>query len=101
MSRTLLAMTAAALLCLAVATPATADEHERVVAYNSEFTPVHVWHEPVGCNVLPFATHVIVNETDRPIRVYADPVCLVPLEPTATVFSGDSTHVSSVGSFRA
>jgi hypothetical protein len=42
----------------------------------ADFLPETVWETPEGCEQLPLGTHVILNETEAPIEVYADPTCL-------------------------
>ncbi|WP_156756585.1 hypothetical protein [Actinokineospora pegani] len=91
-------------LTLATAVPATAaaaEEPDQVVVFQHEFTELSVYPEPEGCVRLPLASHVIFNQTDEPITIYADPLCLVPIEPVARIKPGHGSHVSSVGSFRA
>ncbi|WP_424189123.1 hypothetical protein ACOBQX_11960 [Actinokineospora sp. G85] len=89
---------------LATAVPATAaaaGEPDQVVVFQHEFTELAVYPEPEGCIQLPLASHVIFNQTEEAITIYADPRCLVPIEPVARVEPGHGSHVSSVGSFRA
>ena len=76
-----------------------ADEPELVMAYVDGDTPARVWYEPVGCNTLPFGTKAIVNATGHPIRVYADPICLLPLEPGATIESHAGPHVDPAAGY--
>ncbi|GAB3439312.1 hypothetical protein [Actinophytocola sediminis] len=96
-----LAVTAAVLLTTLAAPSATAQATGRVVAFVGDLLPVRVWENPSGCNRLPLGTHVLFNETDRVIEAFADPWCLIPLEPLAQLAPGTSMHVSSVGAFRA
>jgi len=81
----------------AAATPATG----RVVAFVADLLPVTTFENPSGCNQFPLGAHIVFNETDGPIEVFADPECFVPLEPLATLEAGRSMHVTAAGSFRA
>ena len=83
-----------------VAQPAHAAAGE-VVVFSHEFTPVKVYENPSGCQILPIGSHIIVNQTADVVVIYADPLCLLPIEPFARVKPGYGTHVSAVGSFRA
>lgn len=74
---------------------------DQVVAFTHEFTPLKVWKDPQGCQALPAGTHLIFNQTEKVITIYADPLCVVPIEPFAKVKPGYGTHVSAVGSFSA
>lgn len=100
-----LAVTTAALVTTvaapAAATPAPAPATGKVVAFVADLLPATVWENPKGCKQLPLGTHVIFNETEAPIEVFADPRCFVPLEPFARLEPGRSMHVSAAGSFRA
>ncbi|GAA4430574.1 hypothetical protein ACFQV2_32540 [Actinokineospora soli] len=73
----------------------------QVVAFTHEFDALQVWVDPSGCHTLPIASHLIFNQTDQVVVIYADPLCLLPIEPFARVKPGYGTHVSAVGSFRA
>ncbi|WP_436491878.1 hypothetical protein [Actinokineospora sp. HUAS TT18] len=81
--------------------PAAAATPGQVVAFTHEFTPLRIWDNPTGCHALDPGTHLIFNQLDRPITIYADPACLFPIEPFARVKPGFGSHVSAVGSFRA
>ncbi|MBC6451516.1 hypothetical protein [Actinokineospora xionganensis] len=88
----------------ALASPASAETPRgpgQVVAFTHEFTPLEVWKDPQGCQSLPAGTHLIFNQTDKVITIYADPLCFVPIDPFAKVKPGYGTHVSAVGSFKA
>ncbi|MFI7677230.1 hypothetical protein [Actinophytocola sp. NPDC049390] len=98
--KALFTVASAAVLAAGLATPAAAATGA-VIAYTHDFTPLAVWEDPSGCTQLPLGTHIIFNETDGPITIYGDPLCLIPLEPMAQVASGYGTHVSAVGSFSA
>ena len=98
------AVRAGALAAVAVtvfaARPAAAATGE-VVVFTHEFDAVTVFEDPTGCTALPIGSHVIVNQTDAVVVIYADPLCLLPIEPFARLKPGYGTHVSAVGSFRA
>ncbi|HVK20095.1 MAG TPA: hypothetical protein VM677_01915 [Actinokineospora sp.] len=81
--------------------PIAVAEPDQVVAFSHEFSPIRVWYSPSGCNQLDPGTHVVFNQTRRDITIYADPLCLLPIEPFARIKPGFGSHVSAVGSFRA
>ena len=59
--------------------PATASAATgEVTVFELETVPLTVWTNPVGCVKLPLAAHVLTNQTDGPVRIYADPFCLTP-----------------------
>lgn len=96
-----LAVGAAVTSLTPVATAVTADPPDQVVAFTHEFTRLDVWEDPHGCVQLPVGTHLIFNQTDKPITIYYDPACLLAIEPFSRVKPNYGTHVSAVGSFRA
>jgi hypothetical protein len=100
---TLIALTVGASLTslTSAAVAETADPPGQVVAFTHEFTPLNVWEEPQGCQPLPAGTHLIFNQTDKVITIYADPACLIPIEPFSRIKPDYGTHVSAVGSFKA
>jgi hypothetical protein len=71
----------------------------QVIAFTNELQPVTVTVNPVGCTKLPVLAHVLINQTDRTVQLYADPNCLFPSVPFVTVRPGHGSHVSAVGSF--
>lgn len=85
----------------AASTAEPANTPGQVVAFTHEFTELKVWDNPKGCLPLPAGTHLIFNQTDKAITIYADPLCVVPIEPFARVKPGYGSHVSAVGSFKA
>lgn len=99
--KTVIAVVSSAVLLTGMAVPASATAPGYVIAHTSEVQPLKIWKDPSGCQQLPLGTHIIFNETDRAITIYADPLCLLPAEPFARVAAGYSTHVSAIGSFRA
>lgn len=87
---------AASAMALFAATPAEASSG-RVTVFTTEVTPLKVYDDPSGCNALPPGAHVLTDETDSPVRVYADPFCLTP---SLVVQPGYGTHVPPLaGSF--
>ncbi|GAA0823688.1 hypothetical protein ACFQVD_03335 [Streptosporangium amethystogenes subsp. fukuiense] len=68
-----------------------------VVVFEVEPIPLKVYTDPSGCVKLPPAAHVLINQTDKPVRTYSDPLCL---GPSLTVQPGYGTHVApGSGSF--
>ncbi|GAB3302009.1 hypothetical protein [Parasphingorhabdus pacifica] len=49
-----------------------------VIVFTVDFAPVTKFPSPEGCNTLPTGTHVVVNNTDSEVRIYADPNCFGP-----------------------
>ncbi|MBZ4014922.1 hypothetical protein [Streptomyces purpurogeneiscleroticus] len=95
------ALVAGALLASVSATaPATAaPSNGEVTVFQTEIQPVTTYENPVGCNKLPLGSHVLVNRTDKPVKVYGDPFCLTP---SLTVQPGHGAHVDPTsGSFSA
>ncbi|MGP3924270.1 hypothetical protein [Streptomyces sp. 8N616] len=85
-----------ALLMLGFTVPAEASTGE-VVVFETEINPLTTYENPAGCNKLPLAAHVLINKTDKPVRVYTDPLCL---SPSFTVQPGHGSHVTpGSGSF--
>jgi hypothetical protein len=99
-TRVFMLAAAGALLVASAATgTAAAAEQGDVVVFSTEVTPLAVYHDPHGCQKLPPAAHVLTNSTDRPVTVYADPLCLTP---GLTVPPGYGAHVApGSGSFSA
>ncbi len=96
---TLRAMLAAAAATAAfAAVPAPADAATgQVVVFSSELVPAATYSDPSGCNVLPPLAHIVVNLTDAPITVYADPLCIFP---ALVIGPGFGAHVPTLaGSF--
>lgn len=93
---TLLIATAAG--AFLVAAPATASAAEgKVIIFETEFQQLTTYTDPDGCQKLPIAAHVLVNETDSPVQIYGDPLCLTP---SSTVQPGYGSHVApGSGSF--
>ncbi|MCT2585538.1 hypothetical protein [Actinophytocola gossypii] len=61
--------------------PASADTAEaqgEVTVFSTEFQELSVYENPSGCQVLPLGAHVLVNRTDQPVRIHADPFCATP-----------------------
>ncbi|GAA4867779.1 hypothetical protein [Saccharopolyspora cebuensis] len=93
---TALAAGAFAMLVSAGAASAATGE---VVVFETEVQQATTWANPNGCQKLPLAAHVLVNQTDQPVRIYGDPFCLTP---SLTVEPGYGAHVMpGSGSFSA
>ncbi|GAA4410122.1 hypothetical protein ACFQV2_31255 [Actinokineospora soli] len=82
-----------AVLFGAAVTPAAAvDPDDGVLVYSIDFTPYDVYEKP-GCYQLLPTAHVVLNHSDRPIRIHAAPACLgpsVPLQP------GTGAHTAQI-----
>jgi hypothetical protein len=77
---------------LAVAVPAVAESASgKVIVFSTEVTELTVWEDPAGCVKLPVAAHVLVNQTDKDVKVYGDPFCI---SPGLTVAPGFGSHVA-------
>jgi hypothetical protein len=61
-----------------------------IVVFSTEFTELTVVENPEGCVKLPPEAHVLANQTDQPVQVHADPLCLTP---GLTVAPGYGSHV--------
>ena len=69
----------------------------QVTVFSTEFTELNVWENPSECSILRVGAHVLINQTDKPVQVYADPLCLTPGH---TVRPGFGSHVTpGTGSF--
>ncbi|MFI6348190.1 hypothetical protein [Streptomyces sp. NPDC050560] len=78
---------------------ASAADAGKVDVFRTELSPVTVFQDPHGCRKLPADAHVLVNNTDRPVTVYADPFCVTP---GLVVPPGYGSHVApGSGSFSA
>lgn len=88
----------AASISLAAPAPAIAESNTgKVVVFSTEFTELATWEDPYGCVKLPLDTHVLINQTDKAVLIYADPFCLTP---GLTVAPGYGSHVApGSGSF--
>ncbi len=99
------ALTAAIVLCTApviTGSAAFADSASatgRVVVFSTELQALDHWDDPDGCQKLPDAAHVLINETDQVVNTYGDPLCMTP---NLTVQPGYGAHVApGTGSFSA
>ena len=91
-----MAAVVAAFATLVATAPASAAAG-RVVVFQTEFQELTVFRNPDGCHKLPIAAHVLVNETNDPVRIYGDPLCLIP---SLTVQPDYGSHVAPAsGSF--
>jgi hypothetical protein len=104
MRKSLTAGAAIALWAAAIVagSPASADPAAttgQVTVFSTEFQELDSWENPVGCQKLPLAAHVLINQTDKPVQTFGDPLCLVP---NLTVQPGYGAHVAAgTGSFSA
>jgi hypothetical protein len=81
----------------AASAPAPAAAEGKVTIFSHELAPLIVHEDPTGCTLILPTAHVLINQTDTTIRIYADPLCL---SPSLTVPPGYGFHVSpSSGSF--
>lgn len=95
------ALVAVALIASVSATaPATAAPSDGEVAvFGTEAEPVTTYENPAGCYKLPLTSHVLINRTDKPVQVFADPFCMTP---SFTVQPGFGSHLAAgTGSFSA
>ena len=96
MSARLRKATAIAVTVLAAtAAPAAASTSHgdgQVLVYSIDFTPFDVYTKP-GCHQLLPTAHVVLNNSSRPIHIYAAPACIglsVPLQP------GTGAHTAQI-----
>ncbi len=69
----------------------------RVVVFSTELQKIDTWEAPEGCQKLPAAAHVLINETDEVVNTYGDPLCMTP---SVSVQPEYGTHVApDTGSF--
>lgn len=65
---------------LAAGTTASADTEAKaagaVLVFQHELTSTTRYVNPQGCTKLPVAGHLLVNTTDKDVKLYADPLCL-------------------------
>jgi hypothetical protein len=105
MRRTTSAVLFAASALAATAAPAHAATGS-VVIFSTEIQPIARYLNPGNtCQSVPLTSHVLLNLTDSPIKVYADPFCSIPATLPITGLGvlqpGYGTHVVGVGSFSA
>jgi hypothetical protein len=98
--RTLVTSAAAGALAVGLATPAAAATGH-VIVFSTESSALRTWDHPSGCFAFPVGAHLLLNDTTRAITVYADPLCLIPAQPTTHVAAGHGVHVDAIGGFRA
>lgn len=68
-----------------------------VTIFSHELTPLIAHENPSGCTIVLPTAHVLINQTDTPVRVFGDPLCL---SPSITVSPGFGFHLSpGSGSF--
>ena len=71
---------------------------ERVIVFENELTPLTAFDDVESCNNAPPLAHTIMNLTSRPITLYLDDICGVPLVELQPNFG---SHVAPGQSFRA
>ncbi|EME51183.1 hypothetical protein [Amycolatopsis decaplanina] len=91
-----LSAASASMLLLASSPPAQAVAGE-VVVFSHELQRLDSYKNPEGCNILPVAAHVLVNQSSSGVVVHGDPLCLTP---GVRVEAGYGSHVPPMsGSF--
>ncbi|MEU6414051.1 hypothetical protein [Microbispora sp. NPDC046933] len=60
------------------------------MVFSTEIQPLGIYTDPTGCTKLPITAHSLDNQTDAPVVVYADPLCLTP---GITVNPGHGAHL--------
>jgi hypothetical protein len=97
--KTVLFGTLTAIALLMSASPAAGAATGEVVVYTAEVVPLDVYENPSGCYALPEGAHVLVNRTNRPLKVYGTPGCFGV--PVLTVEEDWGSHVPpAAASFR-
>lgn len=76
--------------------PAAESPEGKVVVFETETTALTTFDNPEDCNNAPELAHTITNHTDKPITLYADDRCGVPLVDVAPGFG---SHVAPGQSF--
>ncbi|GAB2670055.1 hypothetical protein GCM10027271_32770 [Saccharopolyspora gloriosae] len=98
-ARLLVAATAAILAAGFPAATAAAASSGQVLIFSTELEPVTTYDTPNGCYRAPLTAHVLINETDSPVRIYGDPFCMTA---SLVVAPGHGAHVPpGTGSFQA
>ena len=95
------ALIASAILAASATSPDDAvaqQPAEQVIVFENELTPLTSFDDIESCNNAPPLAHTIMNLTTRPITLYQDPVCGVPLVELQPNFG---SHVAPGQSFRA
>ncbi|WP_370942337.1 hypothetical protein AB5J62_24815 [Amycolatopsis sp. cg5] len=81
----------------AVNAPAASASLGKVTVFELETNKLTVYRNPDGCNKLPPAAHVLVNQTSDVVRIYGAPFCLGPSLPVSPDYG---SHVAAgSGSF--
>ncbi|WP_243787942.1 hypothetical protein [Saccharopolyspora gloriosae] len=98
-ARLLLAVTAAALTVGFPTAAASAADTGQVLIFSTELEPVATYDSSSGCEKAPATAHVLINDTDDPVRIYADPFCVTP---SLVIAPGHGAHIPpGTGSFSA
>lgn len=94
----ILAFIAATLLVVGAASGHAADgtaAEGKVLVFATEFSAAVVFDNPQGCAGLPTLAHILVNQTNAPIKVFGGPGCN---GPSLTAQPGWGGHVLPFGS---
>lgn len=84
---------------LSAAGTASAAADGDVSVFRTEVSPLSVYQNPSGCTKLPADSHVLMNRSDKPVTIYADPFCGTP---GLTIQPDHGAHVPpGSGSFSA
>ncbi|MEU5849146.1 hypothetical protein [Saccharopolyspora shandongensis] len=99
LSRSVSMLLPASALAMGLSAGSAAAANGEVVVFETEAQQLTTYAAPQGCEKLPLAAHVLVNNTDGPVRIYGDPLCM---GPSVTVLPGYGSHVApGSGSFSA
>lgn len=86
-------ITSIAVGLLAVGAPHASAAEGRVLVFTTELSKATVYENPTGCTVFPPAAHIVVNQTNTPIKIYGGPSCI---GPSITAEPGWGGHISPV-----
>ena len=92
-TRTVL-ITSIAVSLLAVGAPHASAAEGKVLVFTTEISKATVYENPTGCTVFPPAAHIVINQTNVPIKIYAGPSCIGI--PIVTAEPGEGGHISPV-----
>lgn len=99
LSRSVPVLLSASALAMGLSASPAAAANGEVIVFETEVQRLTTYATPDDCEKLPLAAHVLVNNTDDPVRIYGDPFCM---GPSVTVPPGHGTHVApGSGSFSA
>ncbi len=86
---------------LVVSAPHASATEGRVLVFTTEISKATVYENPTGCTVFPPAAHIVVNQTNTPIKIYAGPSCIGPSIPVESGWGGHISPVPGTNSFLA